>query len=207
MTEKRNNAAKAKVSPEGVGVFVAEIVKIFVLAAAIIIPVRVFLFQPFFVQGASMEPNFRGGEYLIVNEIGYKTTRIGPEDNPLFVVRGTKPLHRGEPVVFRYPRNPKQYFIKRIIGVPGDRVVISDGTVKIFNKLYPEGKVLKEDYLPEGRLTRGEVDVTVGPDEYFVMGDNRDFSSDSRVWGLLPREMIMGKVLLRAWPPNRITVF
>ncbi|HHH12267.1 MAG TPA: signal peptidase I [Candidatus Moranbacteria bacterium] len=204
--EKQTVSETAPV-PEGVGSFVLEVIKIFALAAAIIIPIRVFLFQPFFVQGASMEPNFHGGEYLIINEIGYKTTKIGPKDNPFFVIAGKKPLRRGEAVVFRYPRNPKKYFIKRVIGLPGDRVVISDGTVRIYNSLYPEGKVIKEDYLAPGVKTAGELDETVGKDEYFVMGDNRDFSSDSRVWGMVPRELIVGRVVLRAWPPSRAKIF
>ncbi len=192
---------------QSIGAFVMEVVKIFVMAAIIILPIRLFLFQPFFVQGASMEPNFHDGEYLIVNEVGYKTTKIKIGEKEFFTVIGGKLMQRGEVVVFRYPQNPKQYFIKRIVGLPGERVLVQGSGVKIFNDAHPEGTWLDESYLPDYMTTNGDDDVVVGEDEYFVLGDNRHFSSDSRTWGMLPRDLVVGKVYLRAWPFDKIQVF
>lgn len=192
---------------QSMGSFVTEVIKIFAMAAIIILPIRLFLFQPFFVQGASMEPNFHDGEYLIINEVGYKTTTIGLGDKEFFTVTGEKLLHRGDAIVFRYPRNPKQYFIKRVIGLPGERVSTVGSTVKIYNDAHPEGIELDEPYLPDYMTTNGDIEITVGTDEYFVLGDNRHFSSDSRVWGLLPRSLVVGKVYLRAWPLSKAQIF
>jgi len=172
--------------------FVWEIIKITVITLAIIIPVRYFLMQPFFVKGASMEPNFDDGQYLIIDEVSYRW-RI-PE--------------RGEVIVFRYPADPGQFYIKRIIGLPGETVEVSNNQVEIFNAEHPLGFVLDESaYLPPGVPTTGELQQKLGPDEYFVLGDNRVASFDSRRWGLLPRSNIIGRVWLRAWPPQNVHVF
>ena len=188
----------------GVGGFILEVVKIFILAFVIIIPIRVFLFQPFFVQGASMEPNFENNQYLIVNEFGYKKTEVGP----LFTIKPFKELGRQEVVVFRYPKNPTQFFIKRTIGLPGERVEIKDNQVKIFNDEHPDGFVLDESaYLPVNIKTKGDLVIKLKSDEYFVMGDNREFSSDSRIWGPVPEADIVGKALFRAWPLDKISIF
>jgi signal peptidase I len=163
--------------------FIWEIIKIVVIALLIVVPIRYFIFQPFFVKGQSMEPNFENGDYLIVDEISY---------------RFREPL-RGEVVVFKYPQNPSQRYIKRIIGLPGETVVIEDGKVVIFNENGTQ--ILNETgYLPPFTLTPGDIRVTLTGDEYFVLGDNRISSSDSRRWGPLPREDIIGRVLFRAWP-------
>lgn len=191
----------------GVGSFLLEVVKVFVWALVIILPIRVFLFQPFFVQGASMEPNFKNGDYLVVNELGYKQTDVNILGSHLFTVGMTKDLKRGEVVVFRYPRNPEQYFIKRIIGLPGEQIKIADGKVKIFNQEKPEGAILEEsEYLKKDLSTGGSIDITLNKDQYFVLGDNRQNSSDSRVWGPLPKNDIIGKVLLRAWPLSKAEI-
>ena len=185
----------------GVGSFLWEVAKVFVWALVIILPIRVFLFQPFFVQGASMEPNFQNGDYLVVGELGYKETSLDLFGAHLFTVGEVKDLKREEVVVFRYPRNPEQYFIKRIIGLPGEQVKIANGKVQIFNKENPEGLVLDESgYLAKGVVTGGAVDITLSQDQYFVLGDNRPNSSDSRIWGPLPKNDVVGKVMLRAWP-------
>lgn len=184
-----------------------EIVKMVFWVVVIIVPIRVFLIQPFFVQGASMEPNFEDKEYLIVNELGYKTTDVGFGKNDLFVVKPFKELSRGDVVVFRYPKNPKIFYIKRIIGLPGEKIQISNGEVKIFNSENPNGFVLDESkYLTPSVETTGEVSLTL-KSEYFVMGDNRQYSSDSRSWGPVPAEDVMGKVVLRAWPVGKAKVF
>jgi len=191
----------------GVGNFLWEVVKVFFWALVIIMPIRIFLFQPFFVQGASMEPNFDDGDYLIVNELGYKKTTVGTGFADFFTVTPFKELERGDIVVFKYPKNPQQYFIKRIIALPGEKIQISAGKVIIFNSQNPEGLALDESYLSEGLETTPEIARTLSDSEYFVMGDNRKASHDSRAWGPLPKDMVIGKVLLRAWPVNKANIF
>ncbi|EKE11860.1 MAG: hypothetical protein ACD_15C00012G0016 [uncultured bacterium] len=192
----------------GVGGFILEIMKVFLLALVIIIPIRVFLFQPFFVQGASMEPNFENNQYLIVNEFGYKKTNVGIGDKNLFTVEPFKDLERQEVIVFRYPKNPSQFFIKRIIALPGERMELKNGKVTIFNHENPDGFVLDESgYLSTSVKTMGDMNITLKDKEYFVMGDNRMFSSDSRSWGPVAEENITGKAFVRAWPLNKVAVF
>lgn len=192
----------------GVGSFLWEVVKVFFWALVIIMPIRVFLFQPFFVQGASMEPNFKDGDYLIINELGYKKTNIGFDSLNLFTVSPFKDLQRDDVVVFKYPKNPKQYFIKRVIGLPGEQIKISEGKIIIFNKQNPDGIVLDEKlYLSDDVVTSSEQIRTLKDDEYFVLGDNRQFSHDSRAWGPVSKSHIVGKVLLRAWPLGKSQLF
>lgn len=162
--------------------FVWEISKIVIIALAIVIPVRYFLFQPFFVKGESMEPNFQNGDYLIIDEISYRF----------------KDPARGEVVVFKYPNDASQRFIKRIIGLPGETVEIQSGRITIVSNAGE--KVLDESYLPIADFTSGDIRVTLSGNEYFVLGDNRLVSFDSRRWGPLPKEDIIGRVFLRTWP-------
>ncbi len=173
-------------------IFIWEITKIVVISLAIIIPIRYYLVQPFFVRGASMNPSFDSGQYLVVNEISY---------------RFEKP-DRGEVIVFKYPVDPSQYYIKRIIGLPGEVIEIKDGYVTIYNQEFPEGNVLDESiYLPKERITIGQTYLKLNEDEYFVLGDNRQASSDSRQWGSLPEDNIIGRVWFRAWPFNTAKYF
>lgn len=168
-----------------------EILKILLISLAIVLPVRYFIVQPFIVRGASMEPNFENREYLIIDEVSYYFRE--PE--------------RGEPIVFRYPLDPRQFFIKRIIGLPGEHVEIKGGRIRITNFSIPEGFWLDESYLdPPGRMTHPDTNVDLNADHFFVLGDNRDFSSDSRVWGLLDRKFITGRAVFRAWPVSRLGV-
>lgn len=205
MTDEQNDSSQSE-EYDFLGV-IWEIVKMVFWVVVIIVPIRVFLIQPFFVQGASMEPNFEDHEYLIVNELGYKTTNIGLGGNDFFTVKPFKELGRGDVVVFRYPKNPRIFYIKRIIALPGEKIEISGGKVKIFNSENPNGFVLDESkYLPASEETTGEISLTLG-DEYFVMGDNRKHSSDSRSWGLVPESDIMGKVVFRAWPFSKAKIF
>lgn len=163
--------------------FLWEISKIVIIALLIVIPIRYFLFQPFFVKGQSMEPNFEGGDYLIVDEISYRF----------------REPQRGEVVVFKYPESPSQRYIKRIIGLPGETVEIKDGKVIIYKD--KESWVLDESkYLPLFLETSGNTQIILEQKEFFVLGDNRPVSSDSRRWGSLPREDIIGRVFFRAWP-------
>jgi len=172
-------------------IFTWEVAKIVITSLAIVLPIRYFLIQPFFVRGASMEPNFDNGQYLIVNEIGYRFSE--PE--------------RGEVVVFKFPNDTSQYYIKRIVGLPGETIEVKDGQVIIFNQDFPKGMALEEfDYQVKG-TTFGELKVVLDKNEYFVLGDNRQASFDSRQWGALPKENIVGRVWLRAWPFNAAKIF
>ena len=178
---------------QAVSEFFWEMVRVAIISLAIILPVRYFLIQPFYVKGASMEPNFYDHEYLIIDEISYR-------------------LHtpkRGDIVVFRYPLNPQEYFIKRIIGLPGEKVEIKDGEVRIINKEHPDGIVVDEPYLTAGTrsYSTDEDPVALSDKEYFVMGDNRNASKDSRSFGPVNQSFLTGKVLLRGWPFNRVNVF
>ena len=169
---------------------VAEMVKVALLALVIILPVRYFLIKPFYVSGASMEPNYFDKEYLIIDEISYRF------QDP----------NRGEVVVFHYPRDRSQYFIKRVIGLPGERVVVADGKIAIHNAASPGGLILDEPYLLSAAPTAGAVDVALGPDEFFLFGDNRNASLDSRRFGPVNRKEIVGRAWLRGWPLERAGV-
>lgn len=170
-----------------------EIVKVVVLSLAIIIPVRYFLIQPFYVKGASMEPNFYNHEYLIINEFTYRF-QSAPE--------------RGDIVVFHPPKAGEDFYIKRVVGLPGETVIVREGKVRVINNDYPLGVTLDESaYLPVGLATEGDQAVTLGDNQYFVLGDNRAASLDSRVFGAVDRTRIVGKVWLRGWPFARIQVF
>jgi signal peptidase I len=170
--------------------FLLEVVQIVLISSAIIIPIRYFLIQPFYVKGASMEPNFYDHEYLIIDELSYRF-RI-PE--------------RGEIVVFRYPRDPSQFFIKRVVGLPGETIEITDGNVIIYNTEYPNGLIIEEDYLGDEQ-TSGKYRETLGADEYYVLGDNRDSSLDSRSFGALMSDNVIGRVWVRGLPLSRFGTF
>ena len=166
-----------------------ELVKMVVISLAIVLPVRYFLIQPFYVKGASMEPNFYDREYLIIDEISYRFNT--PQ--------------RGDIIVFRYPHDPQEYFIKRVIGLPGETVELKDGQIYIYNQQYPEGQLLDEVYINEAIKTYSyTVDkVEVGADEYYVLGDNRLASKDSRSFGAVNKSFIVGRVFFRGWPVDR----
>ena len=162
-----------------------EIIKVLLVSVAIVLPIRYFIAQPFIVRGASMEPNFENSEYLVIDEVSYYFR--GPQ--------------RGEAIVFRYPRDPRQFFIKRVVGLPGEEIKIQEGRIRVYNPSYPEGFTLVEPYLdPPQRATNPDVSAKLGEGEFFVLGDNRDFSSDSRIWGSLPKSLVVGRVFFRVWP-------
>jgi signal peptidase I len=163
-----------------------EILKFAVITAAIVLPIRAYIAQPFIVSGASMEPNFHEREYLIVDELS-------------FLLRAPK---RGEVVIFRFPENPSMFFIKRVIGLPGEKVDIENSKITITDT---SGKTftLKEPYATG--LTTTEVNhITLGADEYFVAGDHREVSYDSRRWGPVKVDLIKGRAYLRLLPPNEM---
>lgn len=168
-----------------------EIIEIVLVAVLVVFGVRSFLVQPFLVSGASMEPNFHGGDYILINELSYRFRE--PE--------------RGEVVVFRYPGDEKTFFIKRIIGLPGERIVVTGGKLFVFNKENEGGMAVNEAYLPKDLITVGEKDVILSENEFFVMGDNRDASFDSRQWGPLDRSEVIGSVWVRLWPLNKVMAF
>ena len=168
---------------KGVFLFIFEVIKIVVLALLIVIPIRYFVFQPFIIKGNSMEPNFHQGDYLIVDEISYRF----------------KEPQRGDVIVFRYPQDTSQRFIKRIIGLPGETVTMNEGNITISKGI--EERILNEsDYLPKQNYF-DNVSLSLGENEYFVLGDNRFASFDSRKWGSLSRDYIVGRVILRTWLP------
>lgn len=167
--------------------FWGEFLRFGVLALIIVIPIRLFIAQPFLVQGASMEDTFTTDEYLIVEKVSY-----------LF----EEPA-RGDVIVFKYPNDPAKRFIKRIIAIPGDTIHIANGTVSIQNDEVQNGVILSEPYA-EPTTTATPLTLTLKDDEYFVMGDNRPHSSDSRLWGTVPSENIVGKAFLRLFPFNKV---
>lgn len=163
----------------------AEIVRFSIIAILIVIPIRMFIAQPFIVSGASMDNTFQNGQYLIVDQVSYYFNQPA----------------RGDVVIFRYPRDPSKFFIKRIIGTPGDTIVIENAQVKIINTDHPDGFILEEPYI-KSMAPASKIIETLGEREYFVMGDNRDQSSDSRSWGVLQEERIVGRALMRLFPPG-----
>lgn len=165
-------------------VFVWETIKVVVISLAIILPVRYYLVQPFFVKGASMEPSFEDGDYLLIDEISY---------------RFSDPV-RGDVIVFRYPEDRSQFFIKRIVGLPGETVEVKNNKIIIYNSEDKDGFVLPEKYLGTDQETLGNMITRLENKEYFVLGDNRLHSSDSRRWGPVTKNLVTGKVFLRAWP-------
>ena len=166
-----------------------DIVTLILLIVLVVVPIRIFIAQPFIVDGESMYPTFQNGNYLIVDEISYHFE---------------KPK-RGDVIVFRYPGNPSIFYIKRIIGLPGETVIIKNGTVTIRE---PDGssRTLNEPFISARDKSYNMTDALTNT-QYFVMGDNRPRSSDSRVWGPLPARNIIGRVLFRLAPFNEVSAF
>lgn len=165
----------------------SEIIRFALIAILIVVPIRMFIAQPFIVSGASMDNTFQDGQYLIVDQVSYYFE--DPE--------------RGDVVIFRPPNRPDDFFIKRIIGVPGDTVTIEENEVIITNEEYPKGYVLDEPYIREEMTTNTPRQPWIlGENQYFVMGDNRNFSQDSRVFGILSKSAIKGRAWLRLFPPS-----
>lgn len=168
--------------------FFWEIVQVIAVSAVIVFVIRAYIFQPFIVRGSSMQPTYYEREYLIINKIGYRFHDIA----------------RGDVVVFKSPQL-HEYLIKRVIALPGERVVIQGGVVSVYPKLDEAPMVLDEGaYLSADTITAGDVDTVVAEGEYFVMGDNRGASYDSRYIGPIPRDEISGKVWLRLFPFDRV---
>ncbi len=168
-----------------------ENLEVMLIALLIVIPIRVFVIQPFIVYGSSMEPNFYSRDYLIIDEISY---------------RFRSPL-RYEVIVFKAPNQPSHYYIKRIIGLPNEKIEIKDNKI-VITDVKGETFELEEKYLKgENVNTSGSLSLELGSNQYFVLGDNRSASYDSRNWGPLNKDLIIGRVWLRLWPYNRIMAF
>jgi signal peptidase I len=165
-----------------------EIIIFIVLAVVIVLPIRLFVAQPFVVDGESMHPTFENGDYLIVDELTYHF------ESP----------QRGDVIVFRYPGDPSIFYIKRIVGLPGETVHIANGVVTI-TKTNGTQLTLNEPYAVVDDATYNGT-TNLGAGQYFVMGDNRPESSDSRVWGPLPAQNIIGRVFIRLLPANQIGI-
>jgi signal peptidase I len=165
-----------------------EVLKFSLIAIIVVAPIRIFIAQPFVVSGASMEPTFHNSEYLIVDQLSY---------------RFEKPK-RGEVIIFKYPNDPSLFFIKRIVGLPGETVEARDGKIFIKNDALIDDFRVEEPYIKEN--TNDTFTTTLGEREFFVMGDNRMHSSDSRVWGPLDRKFIIGKTFIRLLPITEIKI-
>ncbi len=170
---------------------VLEIVEITAVAFAAVFLIRSYLVQPFLVSGSSMVPNFYDGDYLLVDELTYRF----------------RAPQRGDIIVFRYPKDESVYFIKRIIGLPGEKVVTKDNKITIFNDSHKEGFALDEKYLIGTVPVSSNAEFQVSADSYFVLGDNRTYSFDSRSWGALHKNDVVGLVQFRLWPPTSMKVF
>ncbi|OGB63600.1 signal peptidase I [candidate division CPR3 bacterium GWF2_35_18] len=176
------------------GEFFLDLAETFIIAIGLFIIIYNFLVQPNSVIGSSMEPNFEDGEYILTDRLSYR-------------LREPK---RGEVVVFKYPKDETLDYIKRIIALPGERVLIENNTVTIFNGQNPKGFKLDESYLADYIDTQGGIifpegkETVVPNDAYFVMGDNRPRSSDSRSWGTVPKTDLIGRVIFRYWPFDKL---
>ncbi len=168
--------------------WVRELFSFVAIVVFIIIPFRMFIAQPYLVDGSSMDPTFKNGEYLIVDEISYRF------EEP----------KRGDVIIFRYPLDPRQFFIKRIIGLPGETIQLSPNGTTVVNAEHPEGIKIEEPYVVFNKTDT--LNFTLKDGQYFAMGDNRTASADSRLWGPVPRKNIVGKPFLALFPIDKIRV-
>jgi signal peptidase I len=166
-----------------------------ILALALFIVINTFVAQLHQVYGSSMLPGFKDSEYLVTDKVTYRF----------------REPQRGEIIIFKAPEAPHRDYIKRIIGLPGESLLIENNQLTIYNATHPQGLVLKETYLRPGTLTEGKkaipagVRFTIPSDSYVVLGDNREASSDSRLWGVVKRHEIIGRSLARLWPPQEFS--
>ncbi len=162
--------------------FFSEIIESVAIAVLLAVVIRLFILEPFYIPSGSMEPNLKENDRIIVSKLNYHFQE--PE--------------RGDVVVFKYPRDPKRNFVKRLIASGGETVALKD------SRLYINGEVVPENYLPEGLRFADFGPVEVPEGHYLMLGDNRNNSDDSRVWGFLDEDLIIGKAVVIYWPPNRI---
>ncbi|MDP9249703.1 MAG: signal peptidase I [bacterium] len=165
-----------------------EMVRFAILALLIVVPIRAFVAEPFIVSGSSMVPTFEDGDYLVIDKISYA---LG---NP----------ERYDVTVFRFPGDPSKFYIKRIIGLPNETVDIEGNVVTITNEENPEGFVLNQPFVKNP--SNSQTHLKLKGNEYFVMGDNRQASSDSRSWGAVDKDLLTGRALVRLLPFNQINI-
>ena len=189
MAQQDTQSPQSPASSSPQSSFFVELVKFALIALVIVLPFRLFIAQPFIVSGASMHPTFENGDYLIVDEISYRF------EEP----------QRGDVVIFKYPNDPSKFFIKRIVGLPNETLHITNSQVYITSDMYPESVVIDEPYIDVPTSTHAP--VTLSDTEYFVLGDNRAQSSDSRIWGPLDRDLIIGRAFLRLLPVSEADLF
>lgn len=167
-----------------------DLVKFLFIALIIVVPIRLFVAQPFIVEGPSMQPTFETGDYLIVDELSYR-------------------LHdpqRGDVVILHNPADPSRFLIKRVIGLPGETLTSTDGTITVTSKQDPKGTKLNEPYVTQQDESHDSWTVTLNSDQYFVMGDNRAVSLDSRKLGPATRDMIVGRAFMRLLPLGEVSL-
>lgn len=167
--------------------FVMDILETVVFIGSFFIVVYLFIMQPNQVKGASMEPTFISGDYIMTSKITYKF----------------RPPKRGDVIVFKSPKNPDIEYIKRIVGVSGDKVEIKNSQIFVNNNLVPENYISEATNLWDGGYAKEGVPMTVLENYLFVMGDNRPRSSDSREFGPVPIDSIIGQVFYRYYPANK----
>lgn len=198
-SESLNNINPGNNSTTSFFSFLLDLIKTFVVVMLIAFAIRYFIIQPFVVDGDSMTPTFVNSEYLIAEKISYDF----------------KTPNRGDIVIFRYPKNPSIIYIKRIIGLPGETVNIKDNKVMVGKTSEGPFETLEENYLPSNiktsiysnEINSEDFTLTLKNDEFFVLGDNREHSSDSREWGVLPKTNIIGKVWLTVTPIERFKLW
>lgn len=188
-----STVANSPQMPSQTKLFILDSVKVILLSLAIIIPFRLLIAAPFIVDGDSMLPNYHNGEYLIVDEISKRFSDF----------------KRGEVVVFHPPTDNRKYYIKRVIGLPGENIELADNKITISAGNNSQSFVLNEiPYLPNSELTNDQpIRYKLEADEYFLLGDHRDNSTDSRVFGPVKFTAIRGRTLLRVFPFNEFTLF
>jgi signal peptidase I len=165
-----------------------DILSFVAIVVLIIIPFRMFVAQPYLVDGSSMDPTFKNGEYLIVDELSYRF------ENP----------QRGDVIIFRYPLDPSQFFIKRVIGLPGETVKLTPTGTYIINTDHPDGMKVSEPYVVFNKTDT--LTYTLKSGQYFAMGDNRPASADSRLWGPVPRANIVGRPVIALFPLDKVSL-
>ena len=187
---------------------IREIIETIILSLLLFIGIQ-FAVQTYQVEGASMRPTLTQGQYLLVNKVVYRHLNVGgdaegavvgsefSEDSLIFPFH---PPQRGEVVIFSFPNDPSRDFVKRVIGVPGDTVEIRGG------RTFVNGKRIQESYADLDEYDDMDA-YKVPPNTYFVLGDNRRHSNDSRDWGTVPLENIVGRAWVRYWPPHQIAIF
>lgn len=193
------NDLKTEINPKrDILDLVLDLIKTGVIVFVVAFLLRYFVIQPFLVDGQSMMPNYHHKEYILTEKLSYL---LGQPK-------------RGDVIVFRYPRNPSVSYIKRVIGLPGETVRITNNAITVINSTQPNGYILTEEYIPNDFQTltynngnsKESYEKTLQEQEYFVMGDNREHSSDSREWGPLPKSFITGRAWLTLMPLDRIGV-